>query len=168
MRTLIVYATKHSATSFCAGRLAEELDGEVSQCQLGQQKVPALEGFDQIVVGGSIHIGKIQKEVTQFITAQQEILMQKRLGLFICCMAAGEEANAEIKSSFPDALLAHATAQASFGGCFNFDKMNWLERKMIQMIQKKESGGQAVDVSRNIDKIDRVAISEFAAVMNQV
>lgn len=167
MRTLIVFATKHGTATACAHLLAKQLDGEVSLCQLGKQPVPPLDGFDQIIIGGSVYIGKIRKPVTNFITEWHSVLLQKRSGLFICCMATGDEAEKEIQSSYPADLLAHATAKAVFGGCYNFDHMNWLERKMIQMATKEKPGEQVAATDKNIEKIDQTAITRFAATMNQ-
>ena len=57
MRTLIVFATKHGTTAACVNLLAKQLDGEVVLCQLGKQRVPQLDNFDQIIVGDSVYIG---------------------------------------------------------------------------------------------------------------
>lgn len=165
MRTLIVYATKHGSTSMCAESLASMLGADVSRCQLGRESVPALADFDQIIIGGSIHVGKIQKAASKFMFENQEILLQKRLGLFLCCMTEGEELKPLIQATFPEKLLAHATAVGTFGGCFNYDKMNWLERKMIQMIIRKQSGDPAARFCEKIDKINREEIERFAAAM---
>jgi menaquinone-dependent protoporphyrinogen oxidase len=167
MRTLIVYATKHGTAEVCANLLAQLLDGEVSICQLGKERVPPLDSYDQIIIGGPVYIGKIHNQVTRFISKWQPVLLQKRLGLFICCMAKGDEVEKEIKASFPAELIAHATATAAFGGCYNFDHMNWIEQKMIQMALKAESGGQDVATDKNIDKIDQLAISRFAATLSE-
>lgn len=169
MRTLIVYATKHGAAATCAESLSELLGDDVSRCQLGREQVPPLADFDQIIIGGSVHIGKIQKAVTKFMLDNQALLLQKKLGLFLCCMTEGENLPTLIKASFPEKLLNHATAAASFGGCFNFDQMNWLERKMIQMMLKKDAvegeGEAAARVYENIDKINRTELGSFAAAM---
>lgn len=167
MRTLIVFATKHGTTAACANLLAKQLDGEVVLCQLGKQRVPQLDDFDQVIIGGSVYIGKIRKPVTGFIADWQSVLLQKKLGLFICGMATGDDAEKEIQSSYPADLLAHAISKSSFGGCYNFDHMNWLEKKMIQMATKEESGGTVVATDKNIDKIDQMAISRFATAINQ-
>jgi len=58
MRTIIVFAAKHGTTAACANLLAKQLDGEVVLCHLGKQRVPQLDDFDQIIIGGSVYIGK--------------------------------------------------------------------------------------------------------------
>ena len=161
MRTLIVFATKHGTTADCAGTLAERLSGDSILCRLGKDRLPGLDQFDRIVVGGSIHIGKIQKQVTDFVTQQKGTLLQKPLGLFICCMAEGETAEQQLKVAFPAELLEHSAARGVFGGSYKFSKMGWLNRKMIQMVEKQQTG-QVISTSQDIDKTHPEAIIAFA------
>ena len=161
MRTLIVFASKTGTSAECASQLAQKLDGEVSLCQLGQDRLPALDTFDRIVVGGSIRIGKIHKKVTSFVSQNKEILLKKTLGLFICCMADGDTAEQYLKSSFSEELFEHAKAKGLFGGCYKFSRMGWLNRKMIQMIEKQQAGRE-ISISEDIDKTKPDAIEKFA------
>lgn len=165
MRTLIVYATKHGTTADCAGQLASKLDGESVLCRLGKDRLPPLDSFDRIVVGGSIHIGKIQKSITDFTVRHQDILLKKPLGLFICCMAEGETAEHYMETSFPAGIVAHASSKGLFGGSYRFSKMGWLNRKMIQMVEKQQAG-HTISTSQDIDKTRPDAIVQFAAGMN--
>jgi menaquinone-dependent protoporphyrinogen oxidase len=161
MRTLIVFASKTGTSAECASQLAQKLDGEVSLCQLGKERLPSLDTFDRIVVGGSIRIGKIQKQVTSFVSQNKDILSKKPLGLFICCMADGETAEQYLKTSFTDELFEHAKAKGLFGGCYKFSRMGWLNRKMIQMVEKQQSGRE-ISTSQDIDKTNPDAIDQFA------
>lgn len=166
MRTLIVYATKHGSAEKCAKLLASQLSGETVLCHLGKDKEPDLKEFDQIIVGGSIYVGKIRPKAANFIKRNQAVLLNKKLGLFVCCMATGSDAETEIKAVFPPELQNHASFVGSLGGGFNFSNMNWLEKKMIIMINNKTAGAQPVTGDQDIDQIDGEAISRFAAVFN--
>ncbi|MGE5340222.1 MAG: flavodoxin domain-containing protein [Candidatus Omnitrophota bacterium] len=158
MRTLIVYMTTHGATEKTAEILKSKLKGDVSLVNLKKNKPKDLSGFDTIVIGGSIHIGKIQKGITTFISRHLDTLKQKKLGLFVCCMAEGDEAQKEFDAAFPEELRAHATATGFFGGEFNFEKMNFIYRAMIRKVAK---------VNESVSKLKEENISRFADALNR-
>ncbi|NLY38245.1 MAG: hypothetical protein GX044_02975 [Firmicutes bacterium] len=65
METLIAYSTRYGCVEKCAKMLAEKLDGKVTLVNLLKMRVdPA--PYERVIVGGSIYIGKIQKEVRDF------------------------------------------------------------------------------------------------------
>ncbi len=114
MSTLIAYATKYGFTKTCAELLAKKLDEKADICDLTGNR-PDLTGYDTIILGGSIYAGKIRKPVTRFCTENLNTLKGKKLGLFICGMADGDDARKQFESSFPEELLAVAAAKESFG-----------------------------------------------------
>ena len=136
MNTLIVYATKHGCAAKCAARVAAELPGEVVQCNLKKGPVPDPARFDTVVIGGSIYMGRIQKEVSAFCKRYLGLLQDKKVALYICGMAEGETAAKQIGASFPQELLAHAAAKESFGGEFILGAMNPFERFIVKKAAK--------------------------------
>jgi menaquinone-dependent protoporphyrinogen oxidase len=156
VRNLIVFKSRHGTTAKAAAELAGLLGpNDTLVVDLARSTVPSLETVETVIVGGSIHIGKIQKHVTRFCKRHEDELLQKRLGLFICHMDK-EHPQDEFDRAFPERLRRHATAQGLFGGEFRFDKMNFLER----MVVKKVSGS-----SQSISEIDHEAIHRFALKM---
>jgi menaquinone-dependent protoporphyrinogen oxidase len=153
MKTLLVYATKHGCTEKCAALLKDEMSDEITLLDLKKKRPDDLKEFDAVIIGGSIHIGKIQKRIKSFIKENIGTLKAKKLGLFICCMEEGDTAQKEFNEAFPQDLIAQASAKGIFGGEFNFDKMNPIERKMIKKIAGKEE---------NVSKIKQDAITKFA------
>lgn len=65
MKTAIVYATKYGCTKRCAEILKSYLKGEVTILSVKADKIN-LSQYDAVFIGGSIYMGKIQKEITQF------------------------------------------------------------------------------------------------------
>ena len=65
---------------------------------------------------------------------RSDILKQKRLGLYLCCMEEGETAQKQFNEAYPVELRDHATALGLFGGAFNFEKMNAFERMIIKKV----------------------------------
>ena len=111
MKTLIAFCTTHGCTEKTAKELKDYLGYDTQLCNLKKDKIPNLEAYDRIVIGGSIHAGKIQKKVKVFCTQNLEILKKKELGLFICCMEEGETAQKELINAFTEEL--HKVARAS-------------------------------------------------------
>lgn len=153
MQTLIVYVTQHGSTEKCAENLARRLAGEVQTINLKKNRLPVLNDFETIIVGGSIHAGRIQKKIVRFCAENRDLLLSKRLGLFLCCMEEGTKAEEQFAQAFPEDLRAHAIAKGLFGGAFDFTRMNWLEKAIIKKIAKIED---------SVTKIKESEIARFA------
>jgi len=153
MKTLIVYMSSHGCTERAAGLLGGKLPGETIQVNLKKDRVPHLGDFDAIIVGGSIHAGRIQGKVRKFCKKNMDRLLQKKLGLFICCMEQGESAKRQFEEAFPEELRNHASASGFFGGEFDFDKMNFFQRKIV----KKVAG-----IEESVSRFNGEAVAAFA------
>jgi len=154
MSTLIVYSTKYGCTEKCARRLSEKLTGKVDLCNLKTSKAVDLAAFDKVVIGGSIYIGKVQKEMSRFCSDNLSILKEKKIGLFICGMLK-DQAEKELKDSFPVELLNNAVAKEFLGGEFVFKKMNPVERLIVKRIVKVDK--DLTDISE--ENINRIVLS---------
>ena len=157
MNTLIVYATKHGTSEKCAKRLKEELNGEVDLVNLEKMSKIDLDLYDRVVIGGSVYAGRIRKPVSQFCLQNLEELSKKRIGLFLCGIADGEDADKELNSIYPPELLKAAVAKEFFGGEVNIDQMNFLEKFIMKKV---------ANVTTNLSKIREDKIMDFAKVMN--
>ncbi len=152
MPTLILYATKHGCTEQCSLRLRALLPAEPDLKNLDDPGKINLKPYDTILIGGSIHAGKIQKSVRKFCRDFTEELKARRLGLFLCCMEEGDTAQKQFETAFPEELRTHATAHGLFGGAFDFRKMNFIERKLVTKI---------AGVTRSTSRISDNAIIRF-------
>lgn len=152
-KTLIVFQTRTGTTEKAASYLAENIKSNVSMVNLKKDSIPNLNEFSTILVGGSIRASAIQSGLKKFMVKNTSVLLEKKLGLFLCCMEEGATAEKQFNDSFPEELRKHATAIAYFGGEFDFDKLNFLERGIV----KKVAG-----ISESISKIDYKAIEKFA------
>ena len=156
MRTAIVYASKHGTTEKVARQIQEELGEDKAQLfNLKNNPKFDLSHFEQVILGGSIHAGQIQKRVKDFYQQNAPELLDKRLGLFLCCMHE-EEAENQFKNAYPEMLRNHALSSKIMGGEFRFDKMNFFERAIV----KKIAG-----ISESVSKIDASKIQEFVEEM---
>jgi menaquinone-dependent protoporphyrinogen oxidase len=159
MRTLIVYGTKYGCTEKCANILKDKLSGQTDLINLKTQKAPDLKEYDRIVIGGSIVIGRVQKEVSDFCTKNLEALGNTKLGLFLCSMREGEEAKTQLASAFPKELTEVATAKGLFGGEFMISRMGFMDKLIVKKVAK---------VEKDTSKILEENIDSFAEVVNRL
>lgn len=159
MNILIVYASKYGCTEKCAELLSKELYGDVDIMNLKKVRDIDISKYEKIIVGGSIYIGKIQKEVMEFCSINLKELKKKRIGLFICGMQEGDIINNELNENFNPALIEVADAKECFGGEFTFDKMNFIEKFIVKKVSK---------VTSNKSNILEDNIHKFAQAMNSI
>ena len=156
MSILILYASKHGCTEECAAKIAAQL-GSSDVIHVRKADSPLLENYSTVILGGSIHAGRIQGRLRKFAEKNTSLLLTKKLGLFICCMEEGEKAEQQLQAAFPASLRDHATVTACLGGAFRFERMNPLERAIIRKISGTDT---------NVEKIDETKIGEFVKAMN--
>ena len=67
MKTAIIYRSHHGTTEKVANLIREAM-GNVNThlFNLKTDKNPDLSGYDQVIIGGSIHAGNIQNKVKEF------------------------------------------------------------------------------------------------------
>jgi menaquinone-dependent protoporphyrinogen oxidase len=113
MAILILYATKSGATEQCAKILSEELfDSTI--CNIDINK-PNIEEFDHIILGAGVRDGKIYKPIRDFIKKNQNELLKKSMGYFIC-NEKPKKTEEIIDQNFSEDLKKAAICMESFGG----------------------------------------------------
>jgi menaquinone-dependent protoporphyrinogen oxidase len=152
MKIGIFYATKHGCTEKCALKLKAGLPGEIELFNLKTIPKTQIDKYDTVIVGGSIHAGRIQKSVQKFCAKYLDLLLKKKIGLYICCMEKGEKAEEQLKNGFHPELLNHAKAKGCFGGAFDFDRMNFVEKAIIKKVAK---------IDQSISTISEESIQKF-------
>ncbi len=162
MRSLILFGSKYGTSETCAKKLKGYMHGEVDLVNVKNSADILLDNYDKVIIGSSVYMGIINKEIKKFIKDNQSELMSKKLGLFICCMSEGEKINEQFAQNLSKEILDSAMIKENFGGEFKFSKMNFFERKIIKMIAKKGPSLEVVDGKTDINKINEDAISRFA------
>ncbi len=152
--TLIVFASEHGTVEKCARELFRLIEGKVDICDLNKRDIiPDLSGYDSIVIGGSIHSGKIQRVISDFCVANLDLLINKRIGLFINCIYSGEKALKQLEEAFPRELSDKAVVREYFGGEINELKLNYWEKIITKQMIDQEN----LVVSLSKEKIDHFA-----------
>lgn len=158
MKTLIAYCSRHGSAEKIAHLLYLEIEhGPVRLLDLSQESFPEnLKGFDQVIVGGSIHYGQIQSSVKNFCLHFSNELMDKRLGLYMCYMLE-DKAQEEFENAYPEELRNHAIALGFFGGELMIDKMNFLEKFIVRRMMHE---------TEPVFKLDEVEVDSFLTKIN--
>lgn len=157
MKTLIAYGTKYGCTRKCAQLIAQQIVGEVDVIDLKAQKSLTLNPYQNVIIGGSIYMGKVQKEVREFCDAYATELITKKLALFITCMQDGEVADQELNQAFPEKLVAHAVAKVPCGGEMIFEKMKFMDRFIAKKVAKSDE---------NVYNLNEINIKALAQTIN--
>lgn len=144
--------SRHGTAAKVAAELKEKLGAEKTiLVNLEKDQMPPLDDFHTIIVGGSVHAGTIQQELTTFCVKNKRELLKKRLGLFMCFMN-NDLRELEFEDSFPMDLRKHAVATGLVGGEFLFEKMNPSEKDAVRKVK---------GIEESVYRIDRDAIHKF-------
>lgn len=156
MKTAIVYATQHGTTEKVAQMISELASGNAELINLKKSGDVNLDGYDRIIIGGSIHAGAIQKRVRRFCDKHMEQLSTKPLGLYLSCMEENEKARMQFETAYSEPLRKHAMSCKLTGGEVIFERMNFIEKFMMKKI-----GGMTESVSKIREDQIKELVSEM-------
>lgn len=161
MKTLIVYGTTYGYAQECAHTLKSLLRGDVEAVDAKNALTLSLASFDQVVIGSSVYMGQVQKSVKKFCALRKEELMDKRLGLFLCC-GSPESFSQTLATAFPEELRKQFISTECFGGRIDPSKMNLLHRTIMRMITKSAASGKTPSIIECPENIQKMA-QDFAS-----
>ena len=166
-RILIPFATAEGQTARIAEVVAEVVrarghDADVVDIKTLQNTVPS--GYDAVIVGASIHMGKHDKHVVEFVKENHETLANLPSAFFSVSLAAhGDTHEAEgyvdrfeLESGWrPDTV-------AMFGGALLYTQYGFIKRHMMKRIAQDKPGQLGVDTSRDYVYTEWDAVKRFA------
>jgi menaquinone-dependent protoporphyrinogen oxidase len=123
------------------------------------------------IVGASIHVGKHQRSVTDFVAANVDELNQRSSLFFSVSLAAASQNREEVQkaqeiaNAFPSAHGWKPQAVISLAGRLAYSQYNFIVRLLLKRIARKE--GAPTDTSRDYEftnwtRVEAIA-HEFAA-----
>ena len=158
MKAAIIYATRHGCTDKCAHTLANEIVPTPAIINLNTVDVKNVTSYDTIILGGSIHAGTVSKKLKKFIDKNQKVLLNKKIGLFICCLFEGDTAQKQFENTYPEGLRNSASAIGIFGGELDFEKMNFFEKTIVKKV---------ANIEQSVSRINYPSIKNFASKFNE-
>ena len=160
MNTLILFSSKYGATEKCAELISKDLQGKVDLLNLKSKLLGDISSYDMILLGGGIYAGRIQGELKKFVEGNEESLMNKNIGLFLCCKEEQQEKVSQyMKENFPDWMVEKAVIKEHLGYELNLDRMNFFERFLMKSILKIKESSSNINhdaVKRTSQKINEM------------
>lgn len=157
MKTIIIYSTKYGSVEKAAKMLKSELKGEVILVNIMKEKVPSIDEYDNVILGGSMYYFRIQGKLKSYMVKNLSSILKKRIGLFICAGATpnSEDGKKEITASFPPELYNHAICKDLLGYEYNFSKMNFFERMIFAKIGNGDKSNKSEFYQKRIENFTR-------------
>jgi len=112
--------------------------------------------YDSLIIGSSIYVGQINKALKIFILENQEIIMTKKLGIFLAC-GFENQFNTHINNNFSVELINHASTIVNLGGEIKKDKLNFGHKILVNMVEKTEEGKKPIHTypNRTLDIVNQ-------------
>lgn len=168
-RALLLYGTGEGHTTDVAAEIARTLTEhghEVDTRQIGEGVPPSTAGYDGVVIGSSIHMGRHDRHVIDWVRHRRGELAGTPAAFFtVCLSAAGEKGDPQLASSYVDGFLEetgwHPDIVGLFGGALLYTQYGYAKRMVIKGIAARQ--GLPTDTSRDWDFTDYEAVRHFAA-----
>lgn len=164
---LVYYATSEGQTGQIATRIVETLRGrghEAVAVDAADVPEPALDAYDAVLVGASIHGGRHQESVVEFVREHREALAAVPTAFFQVSMSSASETKAADAAAYVDAFLEETGWNpdriAQFGGALRFSEMGFLKRLVVKQVVKR--GDPDLDISGDGEWTDWGAVEDFA------
>ncbi len=132
MKVLVLYATRGGVTKECAGLLTAQLEPTHSVTCLNVKDtspLPSPKDFDAVILGSSINIGRIHKQVRAYMKQYAALLSAMPCGIFLCCGLPRnfeEYVDAQIPKNVSCSLGIHC-----FGGELKPEKRKGLDKLVV-------------------------------------
>lgn len=136
MKTLVAFASKYGTTKSCAEAIADRITGDADVIDIKRSRTLSFDEYDSIVIGGPIYAGKVMSAVPAFCDKHRTALLERTVGLFICCLYEGETALSELDGAFPAWLKAHAVVRKAVGGAIDFARLRVVDRYLARKVAR--------------------------------
>jgi menaquinone-dependent protoporphyrinogen oxidase len=163
---LIVYGTTEGHTDLVVQSLRAPIEAAghvVRACRVSDAPTSPI-GYDAVVVGSSVHVGRHHSGLVRWVRGNAERLQDLPSAFFQVCLASagGPEGTSEAQG-YVDAMVADTGWQPDlvglFGGALLYREYGFVKRTMLKKIAG--SSGLDTDVGRNYDYTDYARVEAF-------
>jgi menaquinone-dependent protoporphyrinogen oxidase len=166
-RVLIPYGTTEGQTARIAAVIADALRDrghEVHPVDIKSLGDTIPDGYDAAIIGASIHMGKHDKHVVEFVQKNLDTLARLPSAFFSVSLAAhGDPLEAEgYVDQFEDETGWRPDKVAMFGGALMYTQYGFIKRHMMKKIAQDKPGHLGVDLSRDYVYTEWDAVKRFA------
>ncbi|MCU4926724.1 protoporphyrinogen oxidase [Halobacteria archaeon AArc-dxtr1] len=169
---LVLYGTGEGQTKKVATRIGDVLAdrGHAATTVNASGISPefAIDDFDAVVVGASIHAGKHQPAVREFVTATRDPLATKPTAFFQVSLSSADEGGQAQAASYVEEFIEatdwHPDRIGLFGGALRYTKYGFLKRLVMKQIAKRKVTGMPdADSAGDVEFTDWDEVEAFAA-----
>jgi menaquinone-dependent protoporphyrinogen oxidase len=169
-RVLIAYGTNEGQTAKIAEYLADILRGNgcvADPVDLKRSPAPHLENYDAVIVGASIHMGKHQRAVRDFVKQNRPALEPLPTAFFSVSLSAHDQKEAARKevvrclAEFAQQTGWRAGKVGVFAGALLYTRYGFITRWIMKKIAR-EKGSPDLDTLRDYVYTDWESVKRFA------
>ena len=160
------YGTTEGQTARIAGLVGEVVAAHgyrVRLVDLRDAGPDLLRGCAGVVLGASIHLGKHQRYVADYVRRQREVLDGLPSAFFSVSLAAiGDRATAEryVAELVQQTGLQPATV-GLFAGALPYTRYGFVKKRVMRRIARSQPGSVGTDLARDYDYTDPDAVRRF-------
>ena len=164
---LIPYGTTEGQTAKIADVLTDvirDLGHEAEAVDIKSLSGAVPDGYDAVIIGASIHMGKHDKHVVEFVRKNHDTLDRLPSAFFSVSLAAhGDPQEAEgYVGRFEEETGWHPDEIALFGGALLYTHYGFIKRHMMKKIAEDKPGQLGLDTSRDYVYTEWDAVKRFA------
>jgi len=140
-KILIVVVSKAGSTTEIAKFMADELNKACADVAvLTPDKVTSLAGYNAVIIGSPIYMGKWLSEARDFVENNQQILKKMQVAYFFSCLSLTDPAKQkEVVNYLTDQRkLVEPLSIGRFAGKMDYSKLSFFNRMMAKMVGTKE------------------------------
>lgn len=166
---LILSASKHGHTSKIAHHIARRIRDAGDQVVMHTPDVSdvlAVDAYDAVIVGGSIHAGHHQRDLVDWVKHHPITLNQMPSAFFSVSLSAAEDTDESQTAvqkyidDFADDTGWQPNLTQSFAGALQYLEYDFFTRTLIRLMMHK--AGHPTDVSQDFDYTDWDLVDAFA------
>lgn len=166
-KVLIIYGTTEGQTAKIADVIAEvmhDLGHEAQAVDITTLAGTLPVGYDAVIIGASIHMGKHDKHVVEFVHKNHDTLTRLPSAFFSVSLAAHgdtQEAQGYVED-FADQTGWRPDKIALFSGALLYTHYGFIKRHMMRKIARDKPGHLGLDLSRDYVYTEWDAVKRFA------
>lgn len=170
IRVLIAYGTTEGHTARIAEYLANVIRGqghEANPVNVERADAPDPDGYDAVIVGASIHMGKHERYVQDYVRKNRKTLERLPSGFFSVSLAAHDEtedARKEVAGyieKFRQETGWRPGTVGIFAGALLYTHYGFIKRWIMRKIAR-DKGSPDLDISRDYVYTDWQVVRRFA------
>jgi menaquinone-dependent protoporphyrinogen oxidase len=166
-KIMIGYGTTEGQTARIAEYIADVIRGQSHEARVVDLKQPrglSPDDYDALIVGGSIHMGKHEEHVVNYVKTNRATLERLPSAFFSVSLAAHgdmDNARAYVENFVQESGWRPAQV-GYFGGALLYRQYGFMKRLMMKRIVRDKPGNLSLDTSRDHEYTEWDGVRQFA------